>query len=101
VIIPVRRGFEGAVSAFMTNGTVPTDEELWQLTTTENLPFLAETLGDTGGPDTATPYSPPWEVRLPTTLTIVRKDASFPKWKQEIDGVGRAVWVSDVSDPIG
>jgi hypothetical protein len=101
VIIPVRPGFEGVVGAFMATGAVPTTAELGQITSGEYLPYLAELQGKTDAPDTATPYGNPWEVRLPTTLTVVRKDATLPRWKEQSDAKGHAVWVSDGADPIG
>lgn len=101
VIVPVRKDFDVAVASFMASGTVPTTDELRQFTTGEHLPFLAELLGETGGPDTAKPYGDPWEVRLPTTLTVLRGDATLPRWKEQLDGDGRAVFVSDGKDAIG
>lgn len=101
VIVPVRPGFEGVVGNFMATGTVPTSQELGQLTSAEYLPYLAELQGSADGPDTAQPYGNPWEIRLPTTLTVIRKDATLPRWKQQIDADGHATWVSDGSDPVG
>ena len=101
VIVPVRPGFEGVVGNFMATGVVPTTAELGQITSAEYLPFLAELQGQTDGPDTATPYGNKWEVRLPTTLTIVRKDATLPRWKQQTDAGGLITWVDDGSDPVG
>ncbi|HTU45901.1 MAG TPA: hypothetical protein VMF91_12610 [Bryobacteraceae bacterium] len=101
VIVPVRPGFEGVVGNFMATGAVPTTQELGQLTSSEYLPYLTELQGSTDGPDTAQPYGPPWEIRLPTTLTVVRKDATLPRWKQQTDTTGVVTWVSDGSDAIG
>ncbi len=101
VIVPVRPGFEGVVGNFMATGTVPTTAELGQITSGEYLPYLLELQGEGGGADTAKPYGPAWEVRLPTTLTVLRKDATLPRWKEAVDADGHATWVSDGSDPVG
>lgn len=101
VIVPVRPGFEQAVDNFMATGTVPTTAELGQLISGEYLPYLTELQGQDGGMDTAKPYGPAWEVRLPTTLTVLRKDATLPRWKEQVDAQGHATWVSDGGDPVG
>ena len=103
VTVPVRKGYENAVAAFMSNGTIPSTAALLSITTGLYVPFFVETMGAESGPDTAVSYGDPpleWEIRVPTTLVKVRTNNTLPRWKQSIDA-GRVTYVPDPpGDPV-
>jgi hypothetical protein len=89
VVVPVRRGFEAAVSHFLETGQPW--EGRGEPTITDPLYFaiVDEIRERTGGRQDAIPVGDPWEVRLPTSLILLRnQDATpqLPEWERIEDG---------------
>jgi hypothetical protein len=80
VLIPVRPGFEPAVTHFMDTGDVPATADLGLVTSPQYLPLLAGTTGDTLSIEASVPVGDAWTVRLPTTLVQLRADGTLPAW---------------------
>lgn len=82
VVVPVRVGFEAAVSYFMQKGLVwngegepPIDHPLYK-------PIVDEIKERTGGDLGEVPVGDPWETRMPTTAVLVRKGQTLPEWER-------------------
>ncbi len=97
VLVPVRPGYETAVTDFMQTGAVPTGADLGDVTSPLYVPLLQELREPDTALDSGTPYSQPWEVRLPTTLLAMRSDATLPRWEQV---AGTPGWVVVAGDPL-
>lgn len=83
VVVPVRPGFEVAVTHFLETG------KLWggegdppQINTPLYVSIVDEIRERTGAPKGEIPVGQPWEARVPTALIIVRPTSDLPKWKQ-------------------
>ncbi|MFM0260264.1 hypothetical protein [Paraburkholderia sediminicola] len=104
VTVPVRKGYEIVVAAFMNNGTIPSTADMLAVTTGLYVPFFAELMGRDGGPDTAVSYGDPpleWEIRVPTTLVKLRTNNTLPRWKQMVDAGNHVTYAQDVpGDPL-
>ena len=104
VTVPVRKGYEAVVAAFMLNGAIPSTSDLLAVSTGLYVPFYLELMGSDGAPDTAVSYGNPpleWELRVPTTLVKVRTDDTLPRWKQKIDTTNHVTYVPDLpGDPV-
>lgn len=77
VIVPVREGFESAALRFVSDGTLWNGGDV----PTVNDPYFLSLL-DEMKPEIGSKVGDPWEIRVPTTLTILQEDASG------IDGEG-------------
>jgi hypothetical protein len=82
VVVPVRPGFEGAVSYFLEHaapwegqGDPPINDPLYK-------PIVDEIKERTGADQGEIAVGDPWETRLPTTAILVRSDASLPEWER-------------------
>lgn len=82
VVVPVRAGFQGAVSYFMQTGKVwkgrgepPINHPLYQPIVDEIKERTEADLGET-------PVGEPWETRLPTTTVLVRRGHTLPEWER-------------------
>ena len=100
VLLPVRRRFEPSVLAFMTDGTVPTLDALSDIVSPLYLPILQELRDADTALDEGKPYGNAWEFRVPTTLVALRRDGTFPRWKQQLAANGTAEWVAVAGDPV-
>lgn len=90
--LPVRPGFESAISFFMNTG------EVWE---GGNAPIigdeayvsvaqeLSEKIGRAQG---EIAEGEPWEFRVPTSLIKLRKDDELPEWEKDDDGI----WIEKV-----
>lgn len=80
VVVPVREGFEAAVSYFVTEGAPfngqgePEIEDPLYFSIIDELKERAD-----AGKDEI-PVGDPWETRLPTAAVIVRLSSSLPEW---------------------
>lgn len=84
VVLPVRPGFEVAVSAYLEKEIIwdgsgePPDIE-----SDTYLPIVTEIKERTGAGEGEVPVGEPWETRLPTPLVIVRQEEDLPRWERE------------------
>ncbi len=99
-LVPVRPGFEASVLAFMADGTVPALDALAEITSPLYVPILLELSEADTALDQGKPYGQAWEVRLPTTLVALRRDGTFPRWKQQVAANGGTTWVAIAGDAI-
>ncbi len=85
-LLPVRPGFERALIFFINSGTIPSKDDLDNITSPLYVPVLEEIKEvENGLSMEPVPVGEPWEVRLPTTLVLLRKDDKLPEWG-EVDG---------------
>lgn len=85
-LLPVRPGFERALIFFLNSGTIPSKDDLDNITSPLYVPVLEEIKEvENGMSMDPVPVGDPWEVRLPTTLVVLRKDDTLPEWG-EVDG---------------
>jgi len=82
VVVPVRTGFEAAVSYFMETeqvwngeGEPPINHPLYK-------PIVDEIKERTGADLGEVPVGDPWETRLPTAAILVRRDQTLPEWER-------------------
>jgi hypothetical protein len=82
VVVPVRVGFEAAVSYFLETGLPwegegepPINDPLYK-------PIVEEIKERTGGDQGEIAVGEPWETRLPTTAILVRTHPSLPAWER-------------------
>jgi hypothetical protein len=83
VQLPVRPGFENAVDHYCRTLEPWEGGDLPTITDPLYLPFHDEQRKQRGAPGDEVPFGDPWEVRIPTTLMILRRDGSLPKWKND------------------
>jgi hypothetical protein len=50
------------------------------------VPIIEELRESLGAPGTEVPQGDPWEVRVATSLVLLRPDASLPVWTKNEDG---------------
>lgn len=82
VVVPVRLGFEAAVSYFMQTGEVWNDEGEPEIGHPLYKPIVDEIKERTGGDLGEIPVGDPWEMRLPTTAVLIRQGATLPEWER-------------------
>ena len=82
VVVPVRPGFEPAVSYYLEKRKVW--EEQGEPTINDPLykSIVDEIKERVGGIHTEVPVDEPWETRLPTAAILVRKDETLPQWQR-------------------
>jgi hypothetical protein len=100
VLLPVRPGFEGAVTHFMETGDVPTSDALTQMASPLYVPLLTETIDDGVEIQAGVPYGEPWDVRIPTTLVKMRADATLPTWTAKKTAQGEMAWSAGPAEPL-
>lgn len=83
VVVPVRPGFEAAVSHYLETG------KLWggtgeppAVNSPLYVPILDEIRERTGASRGEVAVGEPWEVRMPTSLVLLRDGASLPRWER-------------------
>ncbi|HRC40773.1 MAG TPA: hypothetical protein PLK69_04605 [Tetrasphaera sp.] len=81
VVLPVRPGFEVALSHYLE------EDEIWDgegeppdVTSDTYLPIVTEIMERTGADQGEIAVGEPWETRVPTPLVIVRRAAGLPRW---------------------
>lgn len=82
VVVPVRVGFDAAVSYFMEKGEVWNGEGEPPINHPLYKPIVDEIKERTGGDLGEVPVGDPWETRLPTTAVLVRRDNALPEWER-------------------
>lgn len=82
VVVPVRVGFEAAVSYFMEKGVVWNGEGEPPINHPLYKPIVDEIKERTGGDLGEVPVGDPWETRLPTTAVLVRQGHTLPEWER-------------------
>lgn len=86
VVVPVRKGFEGAVNFFLLTGRPWMGANLPSIGDKTYLPITEEIKEQTGAPGNEKPVGQPWEVRLPTRLVKLRtgnEDKELPRWERQ------------------
>lgn len=94
VVVPVRPGFERAITHFLETG------KLWagegappQINNPLYVSIIDEIRERTDAPQGEIPVGEPWETRVPTTLILVRPHSDLPRWKRTTPGVWE--WTPD------
>jgi hypothetical protein len=82
VVVPVRVGFEAAVSYFMQTGMVWNGQDEPPINHPLYKPIVDEIRERTGADLGEVPVGDPWETRLPTTAVIVRQGHTLPEWER-------------------
>lgn len=86
VSIPVRPGFELALEHFLSTGEVWNGGELPPITDPLYVPIVVELAEQLGAPGAEVARGAPWEVTVPTSLVLLRRDGSLPRWRKGEDG---------------
>ena len=84
VVVPVRPGFERAITHYLVTG------EIWDgngeppdTTSPLYVPILTEIKERTEGPQGEIAVGDPWETHVPTPLVILRgRNEELPRWKR-------------------
>ncbi|MEV5839336.1 hypothetical protein [Nocardia sp. NPDC052112] len=79
VVIPVRPGFEAALAHFHETGDVWMGEEIPDMFSERYTTIIAEIKARNAAPEDEVVIDE-WEVRLPTTLVMLKDDAELPDW---------------------
>lgn len=81
VVVPVRPGFEIAVTHYLET------QEIWNgegepppINDPLYVPIVTEIQERTGAPQGELPVGDPWSTRVPTPLAILRREATLPAW---------------------
>lgn len=82
VVLPVRAGFEVAVSYFMQTGEVWNGEGEPEIDDPLYKPIVDEIKERTGADLGEVPVGEPWDTRLPTVAVLVRRGHSLPQWER-------------------
>lgn len=76
--VPVRPGFESAVTYYIQNREIWEGEEAPVIGDEHYVSVTQEVAESLNAPDNAEPYSDPWEVILPTSLVVLQKLEQIP-----------------------
>jgi hypothetical protein len=83
VVVPVRPGFEIAVTHFIESGQIWGGEgEPPQINSPLYVSIVSEIRERTGAPQGETAVGEPWDARVPTALVILRKADGLPEWER-------------------
>jgi len=81
VVVPVRPGFEVAITHFLETGKLWGGEgEPPQINNPMYVSIVDEIRERTGAPQGEYPVGEPWETRVPTALLLVRPNSDLPTW---------------------
>jgi hypothetical protein len=88
VLVPVRPGFEEAITHYLETGEVWNgDGDPPPITSPLYVSIVTEIQERTDAPGDELPMGEPWETHVPTPLVIVRRESDLPKWlRQSADG---------------
>lgn len=86
VVLPVRPGFEAAITHFLDTGKIWTGGQPPKYGGREYVPILKEIQEASGVAGAEVAEGDPWLVRIPTTLTILRDNDDLPSWLGEEGG---------------
>jgi len=90
-VVPVRPGFEAAIAYFMQTGQIWNGGDVPTISDPLYVSIIEEIKERDQAPGDEVPQGDPWDVRLPTTLVILRDKDTLPSWHKEADGT----WVPD------
>ena len=94
VVVPVRPGFEAAVTHFQETGKLwGGDGEPPRINSPLYVSIIDEIRERTGAPRGEIPVGEPWDNRVPTALVLVRPESDLPKWKRTAPKVWE--WLPD------
>lgn len=83
VVVPVRPGFEVAVTHFIETGKIwGGDGEPPQINSPLYVSIVDEIRERTGAPQGEIAVGEPWDVRVPTALVILREGGDLPEWER-------------------
>lgn len=86
VVLPVRPGFELALTHFLETGQIWEGGDPPEITSPMYLSIVDEIKERTGAPGLEVPQGDPWEIRVPTTLVALRGEPGLPSWSRSADG---------------
>jgi hypothetical protein len=87
VVVPVRPGFEIAVTHFIETGKIwGGDGDPPAINSPLYVSIVDEIRERTGAPQGEQPVGDPWDVRVPTVLVIVREEGDLPQWERVAPG---------------
>ncbi len=86
VLLSVRPGFEKAVAHYFSTGQIWNGGDLPDITSPLYVSIIDEIRERDKAPGLEVAQGDPWEVRLPTTLVILRDKPSLPKWQKNAEG---------------
>jgi hypothetical protein len=93
VVVPARPGFEAAIRYFLEFRTLPPSAIDPAVESETYLPIVEEISERTGHGQGELPVGDPWEVRVPTSMVLVRAENDLPTWRRtDVDGWA---WVPD------
>lgn len=84
VVVPARPGFEAALAHYHETGDVWMGEEIPDMFSKQYVSIIAEIKARNATPGEEVCVAE-WDVRLPTTLVMLKDDAKLPEWKPEKD----------------
>lgn len=86
VVVPVRPGFELAVTHFIETGKIWGGEgDPPVISSPLYVSIIDEIRERTGAPEGEKPVGEPWDARVPTALVLVRDSSDLPSWKRLAD----------------
>jgi hypothetical protein len=83
VVIPVRPGFEGAMAHYHETGDVWMGEEIPDMFSDLYVSIIDEIKARNFAPGEEVCVAE-WDVKLPTTLVMLKEDATLPKWTSKV-----------------
>lgn len=100
VVLPVRPGFEVALSHYLEQDVIWNGEgEPPDIESDTYLPIVTEIMERTGADAGEVPVGEPWETHVPTALVILRHEEDLPRWRRTSpDGWE---WEEEVQDDDG
>ena len=84
VVIPVRPGFEAALAHYQETGKIWMGEEIPDMFSDYYVSIIAEIKARNFAPGDEICVAE-WDVSLPTTLVMLKDDATLPVWKPTVD----------------
>ena len=80
VVVPVRPGFEAAVAHYQETGDVWMGEEIPDMFSDYYVSIIDEIKARNAAPGEEVLVAE-WDVKLPTTLVMLKEDAELPEWQ--------------------
>ena len=90
VVIPVRPGFEAALAHYQETGDIWMGEEIPDMFSDFYVSIIEEIKARNFAPGKEVCVSE-WDVKLPTTLVMLKEDETLPEWKPTIDCTQKAL----------
>ena len=83
VVVPARPGFEGALTHYQETGDIWMGEEIPDMFSDYYVSIIAEIKARNAAPGTEVLISE-WDVKLPTTLVMLKEDEKLPEWAPSV-----------------